>query len=241
MGKPVTDNGHVAETPHAEHDDLVSIWPLFGLRLTTERLELALPTPRDLVDLCRAAAHIQPAGQVRYQQSFLYAPSPERERQLLQRHWRALAHWRPDSWDLQLAVRLGGTAIGLQSMWATDFAVTRAVETGSWIGLTYQGRGYGTEARTAVLELAFVHLGAAEAGTEYVDGNVASAAVSRKLGYRDNGRKVSARDGERLLQHLMVIDAATWEQSSHGQVVVSSLAGCLDLFGAVAPPSNESR
>ncbi|MEV4116992.1 GNAT family protein [Nonomuraea sp. NPDC049695] len=228
----MTDNGPVAQTPRDAHHDLVSIWPLFGLRLTTERLELALPTPHDLVDLCRAAAHLQPAGQVRFQQSFLYAPSPERERQLLQRHWRALAHWRPDSWDLQLAVRLDGTAIGLQSMWATDFAITRTVETGSWIGLRYQGRGYGTEARTAVLDLAFVHLGAVEAGTEYVDGNVASAVVSRKLGYRDNGRKVSARDGERLLQHLMIIDAATWEQGAHRQVTVSGLAGCHDLFGA---------
>lgn len=32
-------------------------------------------------------------------------------------------------------------AIGLRSVWATDFAITRSVETGSWLGLPYQGRG----------------------------------------------------------------------------------------------------
>ncbi|MEV1176959.1 GNAT family N-acetyltransferase [Nonomuraea sp. NPDC049784] len=234
-----------SETPSAqegaaaEQDDLSGIWPLVGLRLTTERLELALPNTRDLVNLCRAAGQIQSPGEPRFQQSYLYALSPERERQLLQRHWRALAHWRPDSWDLHLAIRLNGTAIGLQNMWATNFVITRTVETGSWITLAHQGRGYGTEARAAVLELAFTHLGAVEACTKYVDGNAASAAVSRKLGYRNNGHRVSARDGERLLQHLMVVDAATWRQHSHGQVDVIGLACCLGLFGVAA--SEEMR
>ncbi|MGW4411591.1 GNAT family N-acetyltransferase [Nonomuraea sp. NPDC004702] len=242
----MTGSRHQGQNPHsgewppdnsvqadrARHDTtLVEVWPLLGLRLATERLELAVPAPADLAGLFEAAAVIQPPGQVRFQRSFLYASSPERERGLLQRHWRALAHWRPDSWDLQLAIRLDGTAIGLQSMWATDFAITRTVETGSWIGLAHQGRGYGTEARTAVLELAFTHLGAAEARTEYIDGNLASEAVSRKLGYQDNGHRVSARDGERLTQHLMAIDAAAWKRGARGPVEVTGLTRCLDLFG----------
>ncbi|MEU1722513.1 GNAT family N-acetyltransferase [Nonomuraea sp. NPDC005692] len=245
----MTGSGHRGQDPHsgerATDDDvqpnhgghdtaLVAVWPLLGLRLATARLELAVPTSADLADLFDAAAAIQPPGQARFQQSFLYASSPERERGLLQRHWRALAHWRPDSWDLHLAIRLDGTAIGVQSMWATDFAITRTVETGSWIGLAHQGRGYGTEARMAVLELAFTHLGAAEARTAYVAGNLASEAVSRKLGYQDNGHKVSAQDGERLVQHLMAIDAATWKRRSRGPVEVTGLTRCLDLFGVAA-------
>ncbi|MEU1388015.1 GNAT family N-acetyltransferase [Nonomuraea sp. NPDC005730] len=68
---------------------------------------------------------------------------------------------------LHLAIRLDGTAIGLQSMWATDFAISRTVETGSWIGLAHQGRGYGTEARMAVLEPAFTRAPLRLAGSSW--------------------------------------------------------------------------
>ncbi|WP_431931678.1 GNAT family N-acetyltransferase [Nonomuraea jabiensis] len=39
------------------------------------------------------------------------------------------------------------------------------METGSWIAREHQGKGYGTESRAAVLELAFAHLRALEAYT----------------------------------------------------------------------------
>jgi RimJ/RimL family protein N-acetyltransferase len=48
-------------------------------------------------------------------------------------------------------------------MGGSDFARLRSVGTGSWVTRSEQGRGYGTEARLAVLELAFGHLGAEEA------------------------------------------------------------------------------
>jgi RimJ/RimL family protein N-acetyltransferase len=239
----VTGEGQIGEIrasqpaePHTgDRDDgenaLATIWPLFRLRVTTERLELRVPTTDDLLNLCQVSASIQPPDEVRFQQSWLYAPSPERERQLLQHHWRALAHWRPDSWDLHLAIRLDGAAIGLQNMWAATFGITRTVETGSWIGLPYQRCGYGTEARAAALELAFTHLAAMEARTEHVEGNDASAAVSRKLGYRGNGHKVSAREGQRLVQHLMLIDANTWKRRSRRPVQVTGVDDCLTLFG----------
>ncbi|MGW0199362.1 GNAT family N-acetyltransferase [Nonomuraea sp. NPDC003201] len=50
---------------------------------------------------------------------------------------------------------------------------------GSWIAREHQGKGYGTEARAAVLELAFVHLHAVEAYTSFVEGNSASERISR--------------------------------------------------------------
>ena len=59
---------------------------------------------------------------------------------------------------------------------------------------TGQGRGYGTEARAAVLDLAFGHLGALEALTEYTEGNHASERVSRKLGYVPTGQRAAYRD-----------------------------------------------
>jgi hypothetical protein len=86
------------------------------------------------------------------------------------------------------------------------------VEIGTWIGLAHQGHGYGTEARTTVLKLAFTHLGAV-ARTEYIDGNETQWLCSQARLPR-NGHKVTARDGQRLLQRLMVIDADTQTRHS---------------------------
>ncbi|GAA2820722.1 GNAT family N-acetyltransferase [Nonomuraea rubra] len=212
-------------------DGLASLWPLLALRITTRRLVLAIPDTPDLLNLAEASGDLQPAGQPRYQQAYLYEPSPQRERHLLQRHWRVLAHWRPESWNLQLAIRVDGLAVGLQNMWAADFAAVRTVETGSWITRTRQGHGYGTEARAAVLELAFAHLGAVEAHTSYVDGNTASERVSRKLGYAANGRRAYAEDGRRVVEHRMLLDAVAWANHRMPGITVDGASECLALFG----------
>lgn len=167
-------------------DSVADLWPPFSLVIETDRLELRLPREDELAGLARAARVIASPGEPRLHLEWMYEPSPGMERKFVQRYWRALAHWRPGSWHLPLGVFLGGTPVGVQDMWANDFAHARSVGTGSWISRPQQGHGYGTEARAAVLELAFGWLGAEEACTEYLDGNAASEQVSRKLGYRDN-------------------------------------------------------
>jgi RimJ/RimL family protein N-acetyltransferase len=168
----------------------------------------------------------------------MYEPSPGLERQLLQRYWRALAHWKPASWHLPLAIYLDGQPIGVQDLWATDFARLRSVGTGSWISQAEQGHGYGTEARAAVLELAFGHLGAEEACTEYLDGNHASEKVSRKLGYTGNGQHPVYRDDTgRTTEYRLRLDHKTW-LNRRGAVpcVVTGIAPCLSMFGLPAEP-----
>jgi RimJ/RimL family protein N-acetyltransferase len=167
--------------------DLAGLWPIFGLLIETPRLRLRLPREDELPALARAARDIAGPDGPRLQMPWMYGDSPDMERQLMQRHWRALAHWKPVSWHLPLAVFLSDDLIGVQDLWAEEFAVRRSVGTGSWVTRTRQGRGYGTEARAAVLDLAFGHLGAVEALTEYIEGNGASERVSRKLGYVPNG------------------------------------------------------
>jgi RimJ/RimL family protein N-acetyltransferase len=51
-----------------------------------------------------------------------------------------------------------------------------------------------------VLELAFRDLRAVEAHTSFVEGNIASERVSRRLGYRPNGRRAFDRDGDRVVE-----------------------------------------
>jgi RimJ/RimL family protein N-acetyltransferase len=72
------------------------------------------------------------------------------------------------------------------------------VETGSWLGRDFQGRGLGTEMRAAVLTLAFEHLGARVARSGAIAGNPQSLGVSRKLGYSVAGSRMVAPRGEPL-------------------------------------------
>jgi RimJ/RimL family protein N-acetyltransferase len=123
--------------------------------------------------------------------TWMYQPTPVMQRELLQWQWRALAHWKAESWNLPLAIFANGEPIGGQDLFADDYPRVRAVGTGSWLTRGLQGNGYGTEARAAVLELAFGPLGALEANTVFVAGNHASERVSRKLGYVDTGRRPS--------------------------------------------------
>jgi hypothetical protein len=110
-------------------EPLAGLWPLFGLLIQTPALRLRLPREAELPALARAARDIAGPGEPRLQMSWMYDDSPAMERQLLQRHWRALAHWRPESWHLLLAIFADGEPIGIQGMWADDFARCRSVGT----------------------------------------------------------------------------------------------------------------
>jgi RimJ/RimL family protein N-acetyltransferase len=212
---------------------LAGLWPQFGLLIETPRLQLRLPREDELPALNRAARDIAAPAGPRLQMPWMYEPSPAMERRLLQRHWRALARWEPGSWHLPLAVFLAGEPVGMQDLWAEDFAVRRSVGSGSWVTRGRQGRGYGTEARAAVLELAFGRLNAAEALTEYIEGNHASERVSRKLGYAPNGQRAASRDGTgRVTEYQLRLDRPAWEASNrHEQVSITGLGPCLPMLG----------
>ena len=122
-------------------------------------------------------------------------PSPAWERGFLQHHWGLRARWTPDAWQLNLMIELDGAPIGSQSIHAERFSVLRSVDTGSWLGREFQGKGYGREMRAAVLAFAFDALGARLATTEAFLDNLASVGVSRSLGYEENGRGSLAPEG----------------------------------------------
>jgi RimJ/RimL family protein N-acetyltransferase len=78
---------------------------------------------------------------------------------------------------------------------AKRFLVLREVETGSWLTRTEQGQGFGKEMRCAVLHFTFEHLNADIARSGAFVDNPASGAVSRAIGYRENGRSREAPRG----------------------------------------------
>jgi RimJ/RimL family protein N-acetyltransferase len=206
-------------------------WPLFDLRLRTPRLELRLPTDEDLLALtaiAREGVHDLPGSPFLVPWDEL--PSPAFERQFLLHWWRVRGTWSPEDWTLGLAVLAEGRPIGIQDVMARDFAHRRTVGTGSWLGREHQGQGYGTEMRAAVLWLAFVELGALVAESGYVDGNEASARVSDKLGYLDNGERLVAPKGTPVTEHVVRVTPETWRRDLV-PVAIEGLEPCRGLFG----------
>jgi len=207
-------------------------WPLFGLVLRTPRLELRLPDlPRaaELAELAKAGVH-DPAVQP-FVAEWTDA-SPERVAAgVLQWNWGAWAAWRPESWSLGLVAIADGRVVGTQGIDAREFATLREVGTGSWLGRAEQGRGLGTEMRAAVLELAFTGLGARFATSEAFEDNHASYAVSRKLGYADDGISRHVIRGAPVVSRRLRLDRAGWAEARTVPVRIEGLTPCLPMFG----------
>ena len=139
---------------------LTDVWPLFGLVLRTPRLELRVPSLEQLAALAELAEEgVHDPAEMPFLVPWTDLPPGPRGRSVMQYQWRPWGELTPERWSLELAVLAGGEPVGIQGIGGTDFAVTREVHTGSWLGRRHHGRGIGTEMRAAVLHLAFAGLG----------------------------------------------------------------------------------
>jgi RimJ/RimL family protein N-acetyltransferase len=216
-----------------EPTTLETAWPLFGLRLRSEHLVLRLPLDADLpafIDLAKDGIH--PPDEMPFGVAWSVVPSPAFERGFVQHHWGARASWTPEAWTLNLLVELDGRAIGTQTLAAKEFTIHRIVDTGSWLGQAFQGRGFGKEMRSAVLSLAFEGLGARSAESSAFLDNLASSGVSRALGYADNGRGSLAPQGVARETQRFRMTVDDWRSRPRPPVEIDGLEACRELFGA---------
>ena len=211
-----------------------SCWPLYGLRITTPRLELRLPGLGLLEELAAVAgAGVHDPEEMPFSFPWSDASPDVRTRTTFQHVLGTVAEWRPESWTLSLAVLQDGAVVGRQDLTARAFGVTADAQTGSWLGLPHQNRGLGTEMRAAVAHLAFEGLGARTLRSSAMTDNPRSLAVSRKLGYEPDGLETVAVRGEaRTLQRLR-LERAAWERHRTVPVGMEGLEPCRELFGAV--------
>lgn len=211
---------------------LVDHFPVLGLRLTTPRLELRLPSDDELSALGElAGAGIHDPDKMPFIVPWTTRPPAEVARSVVQRHWQLLGSWTPQDWSLELAVFHEGVPVARQNIRARDFAVSREVSTGSWVGRSHHGQGIGTEMRAAVLHLAFVGLGAEDAVSAAFPDNTASHAVSTKLGYRPDGIERLVIDGSLVMDQRLRLTRADWERHRTVPVTIEGLDRCLSLFG----------
>jgi RimJ/RimL family protein N-acetyltransferase len=211
---------------------LEDAWPLFALRLRTERLVLRLPTDDELllmIDVAKAGIHEPDA--MPFGVAWSTVPSPAFEQGFLKHHWGVRAAWTHERWFLNLMVELDGAPIGSQSIDAADFAIHRTIHTGSWLGKAFQGHGFGKEMRAAVLGFAFDGLGALVATSEAFLDNSASNGVSRSLGYEPNGYGSLAPDGVARDTQRFRMTLEGWRSRVRPSVTVEGLDACREMFG----------
>lgn len=211
---------------------LSDLWPTYALRIHTPRLTLRLPDENELAALAQLAADgVHEPGERPFLTPWTEGTPQDRARILLQGHWHDLASWTPANWTLGMGVfRSGKLPIGMVTLRARDFRVVRGVTTTSWLGLAHHHQGFGTEARTGLLTLAFDHLGATDATSEVFPDNHASQGVSRKLGYLPDGISKDARGGEVLVSDRLRLTAARWAEISHPPVTVDEVDQARAMF-----------
>jgi RimJ/RimL family protein N-acetyltransferase len=207
-------------------------WPLRNLVLRTPRLELRPDDDEGLRELVEEAyLGVHPKDQMPFLVPWTDADPAYLGRGMLQHYWSERARLAPERWAVHFLVRLDGRVIGTQSVQGADFAVTREVSTGSWLGLRHQGRGVGTEMRAAVLQFAFDTLGARCARSIAFADNHASHRVSQRLGYRRDGTETSVRRGSPVEDVRLLLSREDFVRPGW-KVDVEGADGCLPLLGA---------
>lgn len=207
-------------------------WPLVDLRLQTPRLVLRVPSDEELAALGDVAANgVHGPAERPFLTPWTDQPPAQRALHVIQQHWSRRGAWSPTSWVLELAMFRDGQAIGLVGLRARDFAVLREVTTESWLGVAHQRQGFGTEARAALLHLAFEGLSAVSAVSEVFQDNTASQAVSRRAGYQPDGISRDVLDGRAVTSDRLRLNRGDWQPPANCPVAVLDLEPCLHLFG----------
>jgi RimJ/RimL family protein N-acetyltransferase len=181
---------------------------LTDLRLRTPRLELRLGSERELRELgelFRDGTYPEEMESVASAVFFDGVKQPEWTENFVAHHNSWLDASGPAGWRFNFLVFADGRVIASQGLQSRAAA---SVFTNSLMGRRYQGRGYGTEMRAAVLSLAFELLGARCAISDAWVGNTPSLAISRKLGYLSVGIEVHHPRGDPVEHEVMRLEAS---------------------------------
>lgn len=216
--------------------DQIDPWPFRHLVLRTPRLELRPDDDVGLIELAEVAiAGVHPPDGLPLGRQWRDESTEDIARGLVQALWRDRANLSPTNWSLNFLIRRDGRVIGVQGIAADQFAVKREVTTASWLGMAFQGNGFGTEARVAVLTMAFDYLGTVQARTTAWEDAFASQQVSRKLGYRPDGTERGVRRGHPGSFVRMLLCRSDFDQHRLRPLAIEGLQPYLPQLGVDHP------
>lgn len=198
--------------------------PLLGLRIQAGPVELRGITDDllgPLADL--AVAGIHEPGTMPFYVPWTDVPPEELPRNFARHQWEARAAFSPEKWSAEFAVFWNGELAGVQGVSATNYTVVRTGETGSWLGLPFHGKGIGTAMRQVLCAFLFDHLDADHVTSGAFTDNPASRAVSRKVGYTENGWYRTERQGKPATIVNLVLTRENFVRYEH-ELAVRGLA-----------------
>ena len=209
--------------------------PLLALRITAGPVELRGITDDLLGPLAELATDIHDADFMPFGFPWSLTPAAEMPLSLAQYHWGKRASFSPAKWSADFAVRYDGELVGCQGFIAEDYLVKRGGETGSWLNRRFQGRGIGTAMRQVICAFLFDHLDAEYITSTAFTDNPASLAVSRKVGYTDNGDDHFNRLGKHAIMHRIILEPANFVRYKH-DLKVEGLPEFRKSIGLDTPP-----
>ena len=216
---------------------IASDWPLFQLRLATDRLELRPPTDDEIAELARVARRgIHGDGVMPFANGWT---------RLIQSMSSAAGLRSTSGRNVPAGASMPGRCLSPSSSTPSRlgssrspprlFPILRTVGTGSWLARVHQRRGIGSEMRAAVLHFAFTALDAEVAVTGAYSYNEGSIGVSRKLGYEANGTRRDIVRGAAADALLFRLAREQWFATARPDVTIDGFGACADLFGVGQP------
>lgn len=175
---------------------LEEIWPPYGLVVEAGDLRMTALREADVPEVLDVVAGgIHDPSWTPFLFPWTDAPAEEMPANYLRFYASTLTRTVDGDVSLELVVRRNGQVIGMQGMNGPDVAGARRLETGSWLGLPFQGQGLGTRMRRMMCALAFDGLGLDAVTSSAWEDNAASRRVSEKVGYLETGRGQAERRG----------------------------------------------
>ncbi|HUW77383.1 MAG TPA: GNAT family protein [Candidatus Nanopelagicaceae bacterium] len=210
-----------------------NVWPLFQLRVTTPKLELRYVDDELGFELAKLSTlGIHDPDFMPFTAPWTDADSQTIQPNTMKYYWRCRAETEPNHWDLPFAVIAEGQVVGSAALAATDFPILRQFETGSWLGRTFQGRGWGGELRQAAIHLGFEGFGAKVAMTAAFSDNAPSLGVTRSLGYAVNGSSRKLRRGKSAESHSFMLNFDEWSSRlRRSDISITGLDPCASFLG----------
>ena len=225
--------------------DLNQAWPPFGLRIEAGPLVLRPITDEVLPELIELAlGGIHDPERMPFSMPWTDAPSDKLPTNYVQYQWGVRSGWSREHWNLEFAVEHEGQIVGIQAFFSSNYLVPRTGETGSWLAKKLHGQGIGTAMRQAMCTFAFDNLDAEEITSAAYADNLASNAVSRKVGYLPNGTfRKTRREGECHPSQEWTLTRETFKRGA--PIKVAGVAEFRRFIGlddaAVRPDPNSAR
>ena len=216
---------------------LAALNPVFALEVRTPRVTLRFPTDDDLVDLAELGLRgVHAPDAMPFETPWTEVPAPFQQRNTLQWFWQQRATIQSDAPFITMATVVDDVVVGTQGLVTSSWKGTRTFETGSWVGLEYQGKGIGKEMRIAALHLGFDGFGARRMITEAFADNPSSVGVTESLGYRPNGDVYVSRGGAPTRSVRYVMEPDDFERLRRDDIEITGAEAVLAMIGSEHVP-----